>query len=203
MKDALHVQIRTILKGTALRKLIKTPPKIYPCCCREMHWAKECKSKFDIEGKHIPGNSKQETPPGPLQQKPGANSTFSLKSSTCGSAAMDIPALNDFLLYPQAVPSRIPTGLFWAPAPTNLQSFTWLIQFDLTDRKARGLQMEKIGCKCQTFLFLLSSRKKQTNDISSFFFRSLCKFKRKFLLKYCVAVIIDTWFHLKLTILKP
>ena len=28
----------------------------------KMHWAKECKSKFDIEGKPILGNSKQETP---------------------------------------------------------------------------------------------------------------------------------------------
>ena len=59
--------------------------------------------------------------------------------------------------------------------------------------------MEEIGCKCQTFLSLLSGRRKQTRDI---FFPSLYKFKRRFLLKYCVA-INDTWFHLKLTILKP
>ena len=60
--------------------------------------AKDCKSKFDIEGKPIPGNSKQGTPqtgdpPGPLQQKQGANSIFSLKPSTSGSAAIDIPTL--------------------------------------------------------------------------------------------------------------
>ena len=89
-----------------------------------MHWAKDCKSKFDIEGKPIPGNSKQGTPPGPLQQKPGANSIFSLKPSTSGSAALDIPALNDFLLYPQAVPSRIPTGLF---GPLPPQTFSLLL----------------------------------------------------------------------------
>ena len=71
-----------------------------PRYCKEMHWAKDCKSKFDIEGKSIPGISKQGTPPGPLQQKPGANSIFSLKPSTSGSAAIDIPALNDFFLYP-------------------------------------------------------------------------------------------------------
>ena len=35
----------------------------------------------------------------------------------------------------------------------------------VTGRKARGLQMEVIGCKCQTFLSLLSSRRKQTRDI--------------------------------------
>ena len=38
----------------------------------------------------------------------------------------------------------------------------------VTGRKARGLQTEEIGCKCQTFLSLISSRRKQTRDI--FFF---------------------------------
>ena len=39
-------------------------------------------------------------------------------------------------------------------------------------RKARGLQMEEIGCKCQTFFIsLISSRRKQTSD--TFFFLSL------------------------------
>ena len=35
----------------------------------------------------------------------------------------------------------------------------------VTGRKARGLQTEEIGFKCQTFLSLLSSRRKQTSDI--------------------------------------
>jgi len=47
----------------------------------------------------------------------------------------------------------------------------------VTGRKARGLQTEEIGCKCQTFLSLLSGRRKQTSDI---FFPSLYKFKRRF-----------------------
>ena len=34
----------------------------------------------------------------------------------------------------------------------------------VTGRKARGLQMEEIGCKCQTFLSLLSGRRKQTGS---------------------------------------
>ena len=38
----------------------------------------------------------------------------------------------------------------------------------VTSRKARGLQTEEIACKCQTFLSLLSSRRKQTSDIFSF-----------------------------------
>ena len=108
-------------------KANKKPPKICPHCHRGMHWAKDCKSTFDIEGKPIPGNSKQGTPPGPLQQNPGANSIFYLKPSTAGRTAVDIPALNAFLLYPQAVPSGIPTGLFGPLPPTNLWSVTWPI----------------------------------------------------------------------------
>ena len=56
----------------------------------------------------------------------------------------------------------------------------------VTGRKARGLQMEEIACKCQTFFSLLSSRRKQTSNI---FFPSLYKFKGMFLLKYCVAIM--------------
>ena len=66
-------------------------------------------------------------PRGPIQQKPGANSIFSLKPSTAGRTAVDIPARNAFLLYPQAVPSRIPTRLFGPLPPTNLWSVTWPI----------------------------------------------------------------------------
>ena len=35
----------------------------------------------------------------------------------------------------------------------------------VTGIKARGLQMEEIGCKCQTFFSLLSGRRKQTSNI--------------------------------------
>ena len=71
-------------------------------------------------------------PPGALQQKPGANSIFSLKPSTSSSVAVDIPALNDFFLYPQAVPSRVPTG-FFGPLPP--QTFSLLLgQSSLTSK---------------------------------------------------------------------
>ena len=43
----------------------------------------------------------------------------------------------------------------------------------VTDRKARGLQTEEIGCKCQTFFSLLSSRRKQTSDIFSLLYTNL------------------------------
>ena len=59
------------LKRDCPKKANKKPPRICPRCRRGMHWAKDCKSKFDIDEKSIPGNSKQGTPhPGPLQQKP-------------------------------------------------------------------------------------------------------------------------------------
>ena len=80
--------------------------KICPHCCREMHWAKECKSKFDIEGKPIPENSKQETPQVPFNKKQGQIPSF--PSNPQHPAVL----LNDFLLCPQAIPSRIPTRLF-------------------------------------------------------------------------------------------
>ena len=72
-------------------------------------------------------------PPGPLQQKPGANSIFSLKPSTPGNAAINIPALSDFFLSPQAVPSRVPTRLF---GPLPPQTFSLLLgPSSLTSKK--------------------------------------------------------------------
>ena len=47
----------------------------------------------------------------------------------------------------------------------------------VTGRKARGLQAEEIACKCQTFLSLLSDRRKQTSDI---FFLLYTNLKRGF-----------------------
>ena len=41
-----------------------------------MHWAKDCKSKFDIERKPIPGNSKQGTPQVPFNKNQGQILSF-------------------------------------------------------------------------------------------------------------------------------
>ena len=58
----------------------------------------------------------------------------------------------------------------------------------VTGRKARGLQTGEIGCKCQTiFISLLSGRRRQTTSVRAFF-PFLYKFKRRFLLKFCVAM---------------
>ena len=68
----------------------------------------------------------------------------------------------------------------------------------VTGRKARGLQTEEIACKCQTFLSLLSSRRKQTSDIFSFSIQIQKEVSLKILCCHN-----DTWYHLKLTVLKP
>ena len=61
----------------------------------------------------------------------------------------------------------------------KLQYFGHLMQRAerVTGRKARGLQMEEIACKRQTFLSLLSGRRKQTSDI---FFLSYTNLKKGF-----------------------
>ena len=64
------------LKRDCPKKVNKKPPKICPHCCRGMHWAKDCKSKFDIEGKPIPGNSKQGTPQVPFNKTQGQIPSF-------------------------------------------------------------------------------------------------------------------------------
>ena len=75
----------------------------------------------------ISKNCKLGTPLGPHQQqqkKTEKNSVFSFKLSTSSSAAINIPALNDFLLFPQTVPSRISTGFF---GPISPQTFSLLL----------------------------------------------------------------------------
>ena len=58
----------------------------------------------------------------------------------------------------------------------------------VTGRNARGLQMEEIGCKCQTFFYLSLKQQEETNyECQIFFPPSLYKIKRRFLLKFCVA----------------
>ena len=84
------------LKRDLLKKANKKPPKICPRCHRGMHWAKDCKSRFDIEGKPIPGELQAGDPPGPFQQKPGAHSIFSLKPSTAGPMHSSMAARADF-----------------------------------------------------------------------------------------------------------
>ena len=50
--------------------------------------------------------------------------------------------------------------------PMNIQDWFplgWTGCERVTDRKARGLQMEEIGCKCQTLFYLSLKRQEETN----------------------------------------
>ena len=62
--------------------------------------------------------------------------------------------------------------------------------------------MEEIGYKCQTIVYLSLKWQEETNYKCQIFFLSLYKVKRRFLLKFCVAMT-TTGFPLNLTILKP
>ena len=64
------------LKRACPKKANKKPPKICPCCHRGMHWAKDSKFKFDIEGKPIPRNSKEGTSQVPYNKKEGQILSF-------------------------------------------------------------------------------------------------------------------------------
>ena len=64
------------LKRDCPKKANKKPPKICPSCHRGMHWAKDSKFKFDIEGKPIPKNSKQGTSHIPYNKNQGQIVSF-------------------------------------------------------------------------------------------------------------------------------
>ena len=124
MKDALHVEIKIILKGTAQRKLIKNLQKSAPTAVEKYIRPKIVNLNFTLKE-----NLFQETPSRGPPRSPSTKTRgkfhLSLKPSTSGSAAVDTPALNDFLLYPQApLPSRIPTRLF---GPLPPQTFGLLL----------------------------------------------------------------------------
>ena len=65
----------------------------------------------------------------------------------------------------------------------------------VTARKARGPQVEEIGCKCQMFFFFSLLAGKNNPQVSDFFPPFLYKIKRRFILQFCVAVTIpgSTW----------
>ena len=89
-----------------------------------MHCAKDYKSKFDIERKPIPENSKQGTPQVPFNKSQGQILSSLQTLNIWRYCLRYIPALNDFFLYPQSVPSKIPTGLF---GPLPPQTFSLLL----------------------------------------------------------------------------
>ena len=80
------------LKGTVLRKLTKNLQKSALSAIEECNGPKIVSLNLTLK-ENLFRNTPSRDPPGPLQQKPGANSIFYLKPSSSGSAAIDISAL--------------------------------------------------------------------------------------------------------------
>ena len=63
-------------KYTEKIKTVKKPPGICPLCCKGIHWARECQSKYDAEGKLISKNSKLGTPQVSINKNEGQTPSF-------------------------------------------------------------------------------------------------------------------------------
>ena len=134
MKDALHVEIKSIWKGTALRRLIKNFQESALAAIEECIWPNIVNLNLILKENLFQGTPSRGPPRSPSTKTRGKFYLFpqSLKPSTSGSTAVDIPALNDFFLYPQTVPSKKTTGLF---GPLSPQTFGLLLgQSSLTSK---------------------------------------------------------------------
>ena len=63
-------------KHTEKNKNNKRFSKLCPNCHKEVHWAKDCQSKYDVERKLISGNFKQGTPQVPFNKNQGQTPSF-------------------------------------------------------------------------------------------------------------------------------
>ena len=87
------------------------PPRLCLQCHKEIHWAKKCQSKYDVERNPISKKSKMGTPWVLINKNQGQTPSFPSNLQHPGSAAIDNPALND-VLFLQTVPCKIPTSLW-------------------------------------------------------------------------------------------
>ncbi|KAK1338626.1 hypothetical protein QTO34_019280, partial [Cnephaeus nilssonii] len=110
----------------------RAPPKTAcPWCRRGLHWANECHSKTDIEGKALPprqGNSSRGQPPAPNtvpnqganrfvpQQILPAQASAPSAAPPPGSAGLDLCSASDTILIPDQGIQLIPTEAF-GPLP--------------------------------------------------------------------------------------
>ena len=109
----------------ALKKLIKNLQKSALAAIEERIGPKIVNLNLTLKG-----NLFRETPSRSPSTK--TRGKFYLFPQTLNITALDIPALNDFFLYPQAVPSKIPTRLF---GPLPPQTFGLLLgQSSLTSK---------------------------------------------------------------------
>ena len=74
--DKTHLKKDCPKKHTQKIKTVEKPPEICLRCHKGIHWARECRSKYDVEGKPISGNSKLGTPQVPINKNQGQTSSF-------------------------------------------------------------------------------------------------------------------------------
>ena len=97
-----------------------------------MHWVKDCEFKFDIDGKPIPGNSKQGTPQVPYNKNQGQ--ILSFPSNPPHPAMLPlIPALDDFFSFTlkQSLLEYLPDFLdpcAHKPSVFHLAELVWLLK---------------------------------------------------------------------------
>ena len=118
------------LKRTALRKLRKNLQKSALPAVEECIGPKIVNLNLILKENLFQETTGRGPPRSPSTKTRGK---FYLFPQTLNITAVDIPALNDFFLYPQAVPSKIPTGLF---GPLPPQTFSLLLgQSSLTSKR--------------------------------------------------------------------
>ena len=114
-EDVLFMEIRVILKKITLKhththtnklKLLKSLQKSALTVIRGYTGPENVNLNMMLREILSQETQRWGLPGSPLTKTRG-KPWFSLKPSTSGNAAINIPALNDFLLFPQAVPSRI------------------------------------------------------------------------------------------------
>ena len=94
---------KNYLKGDYPKKANKTLQEFALTAIEEYSGSKILNLKLILMENLFQGTPNR-GPPGPLQQKPRANSIFSLKPSTSGNATVNIPALDDFFPLPLSSP---------------------------------------------------------------------------------------------------
>ena len=107
------------LKRDCAKKANKKPTKIYPHCHRGMHWAKDVNLNLVFKENLFQKTPSRGAPRSPSTKTRGKFHLFPqiLNIRQC---CHRYTSPNDFFLYPQAVPSRIPTGLFGPLPPQTI-----------------------------------------------------------------------------------
>ena len=131
MKDALHIEIKIILKKTALKKLKKkkTLQKSALAAIEKCIRPKSVNLNLILK-KNLFWKTPSKRPPPPRSSSTKIRDKFHLFPQTLKIRQCCCRYTSPKLLYPQAVPSKIPAGLFGPHKPSvfywRLADLVWL-----------------------------------------------------------------------------